>query len=286
MLAWLALDAGATEGTAEADRLREEMRTLARAGRWDGVDGVWTALLATGVPPTKESCQHAADAAQALGHLDDLMERLACAPDSEDNRARMAWIHEETGMVVLLASGNAAFAPESMPFRPDAARAVRNAIDALDAHGFYAGRLPTGPYTLGAAAITVERGPVLVARSGGETGRTDASPQLTAWHGMWGPVPLSMGEVGRVVRSEPAVAGTWRTGGILILAGAGVVVGGTGLIVGGAQVPLLQRALHPQLDDALIATGAVTAGAGLGGIAVGWVFRERAAERFSRPWDH
>lgn len=293
MLLALIATAIAADPRAEAERLQEEIRGLARNGRWAGVDLAWHQLLATGANPSTEACQLAADAAFQLGLVDQVLLRLPCAPDTDDNRALAARLQAENGRVVLFARRGDPLDPDVMPFEPVAARAITDARDQLANDGFYRGMLPVGTYRLGDAQWTLEAGALLVSRSSGaaDTGPVDAVPHLGPFGGRWLDVHLSPRDVGAAVRSDPDTAGGWRTGGLLT--GIGVVAIGVGagsiaasrlfpapeILATSCTVPLPQpEPFDPQ--PVWVAGGIGVAVAGATSVGFGWALRAASARRF------
>jgi pentatricopeptide repeat protein len=274
----------AADPAAEADRLREELRSLARQGRWDGVEKAWGELVATGVPPSAESCLQAADAAQQLGHLDAELDRLACAGDTAEIRQRRESLRAGTATVALFGRKEA-FEPEQMPFQPDAARAIRAAADAVREDGFWFGRLPVGRYALGDVSVRLDPDAALVAVASEGQAQGVGGPRFGACGGRWLDLPLSARDVGAAVRATPS-RGAWTLGGAMELGGAGVAVAGLAGVALGLALPAPSPRHLPFADPPppdrgplLTGVGAGVAGVGAGLVGVGLALRGGAAHR-------
>jgi hypothetical protein len=272
---WLVGAALAGGGTAEAERLLEEVRVAARRGQWAGVERAWADLVATGVPPPPEACRHAADAARQRGDLLQVVERLACAEPTAETLAERQELLASHSRVALF--GRGPLEPEAMPFRPDAGRAIGLAREeALEARHFY-GLLPPGRYTFG--DVRLELAPAeltVVTPDSSATGSPSAAPSAGVFGGDWLGVRLSGRQIGDAVRADPLVGGSFRSGGDWMAIGAGLsVVGVAGAITGALLAPspcpstaIPLPELCPEVDPAL---SPVTIGVGSGFAALGVV---------------
>ena len=144
---------------AEYIRLSAEMKTLASKNAWEGVERTFQRLEHTGVPLKYQDYFLAAQAARAAGNIAAARDRLLKANDIKENREVMDWLWEldsSYGKVSLQCDpGTLQLEPESMPFHPDRAAAVRFAEKQVADTGTFEGYLPEGNYTFGKFEVTV-----------------------------------------------------------------------------------------------------------------------------------
>jgi hypothetical protein len=155
-MAWGADPALATAGAgaeAEAVRLGQEIEKLAQRNAWAGVERMFDALVATGVPPTFEDYVAGAHAARASGEVGAMRERLQAAHGLREDRQIIDWLADvdaKFGRVTLACDPvlDAALEVESMPFQPELRRAVEFASGILAETCAFDGLLPAGEYWL------------------------------------------------------------------------------------------------------------------------------------------
>lgn len=144
---------------AEYHRLSTEMKRLAEKNAWPGVEATYAKMKELGAELTHEDYVTAAHAARALGDVGAARERLLAANELREEREVMDWlwaIDSSFGRVSLQADpGAMALEPESMPFQPDRAAAVRFAQQRITETGSFEGYLPEGTYTFGRFEVKV-----------------------------------------------------------------------------------------------------------------------------------
>ncbi len=136
---------------AEYARLHQELESLAERNAWAGAARTYDKLVATGVPPAYDDLLYGAHAAQAIGNVGAVRERLLAAKE----------LQEEKEVIESLWALDAAYAAVDLrcdpgvgweltstarPFEPDQVRAIEFAIGRVAADCAFAGYLPAGSY--------------------------------------------------------------------------------------------------------------------------------------------
>ncbi|MCB9778398.1 MAG: hypothetical protein H6742_07540 [Alphaproteobacteria bacterium] len=167
-------DAATPEEQAEAVRLTEDMKRLARRQTWRGVDESYRKLeplLASGVEVTYDDHVLGAEAASQLGDLPAAYTRLRRARDidaTEDVVGRIKAIEQTYGEVKLTVSGrykgDSTLAAVKLPFGTAERQAITQAVGAVSQESTFEGLLPHGDYTFGPKSFSVkpDQGPVVL----------------------------------------------------------------------------------------------------------------------------
>jgi hypothetical protein len=159
--------AATTEGSAQAshDQITGEMRHLSRRNAWKGVEQAFLdleSLAPQGVLPTAEDLGMGAQAARALGKVDQVLQRLEALEALEPSAETRQWLGELTrsyGQVVLRdRSGGASLTAARMPMAPDQRAAIDAAVATVAETGRFEGRLPWGVYSFGERTFMVVPG--------------------------------------------------------------------------------------------------------------------------------
>lgn len=157
-----------TEGAAQAshDQITGEMRHLSRRNAWKGVEQAFMdleSLAPQGVQPTAEDLGMGAQAARALGKVDQVFERLERLEALEPSAETRQWLGELSrsyAQVVLRnrGGGDATLAAARMPMAPDQRAAIDAAVAMVAETGRFEGRLPWGVYSFGDRTFMVVPG--------------------------------------------------------------------------------------------------------------------------------
>lgn len=159
--------------TSEFVRLSEEMAILAKRNAWTGVNDNYVLAMAVkpeGVmAPNELHVQYlGAQAARALGHIEDVFDRLnkACAlqdnANATDRIDSLRWLEDlktSYGKVAISVEGKGPheLSAKLLPFAPDKRSAIEGAQNAIrDARGLVEWHLPVGEYTLDGKTFTVQ----------------------------------------------------------------------------------------------------------------------------------
>lgn len=179
---WLALSALALAGTAaseraeaaatppdpeaaaaEARRLSQDIRQLAAREAWVGVERKFQELAALGVPLSYEDWWRGAQAARAVGRVDEVYTRLQAAAALDPTREALDWLYaidSNYGHVSLRAEPprGVSLRVAEMPFDPDARLAVEWASAEVGRAAHFEGLLPRGRYDFADHPFVVEPG--------------------------------------------------------------------------------------------------------------------------------
>lgn len=143
----------------EYKRLREDLDRLAKRNAWVGVERTFRKMVATGVPPTFDDYKIAAHAAQNLGSIQQVRDRLVAANGIREDKEVLDWlwsIDSTYGKVFLAGDvGENTLSIKVAPFDPTQARALQFAVDEVESTGMFEGLLPKGDYLFGPHEIEV-----------------------------------------------------------------------------------------------------------------------------------
>lgn len=154
-----AADAAPTSG--EVLRLEQSMSSLAQRNAWAGVERQYQELVALGEPLSRPTLLLAATAAREQGDVLHHLVRLVDAQaleQTEETQRQIDDILQTFGRAQLHGPPGAELAIVQVPFRPDAAKAIRAAQDSLLTTGRFDGFLPAGDYTFGRATFVIRPG--------------------------------------------------------------------------------------------------------------------------------
>lgn len=148
---------------AEARRLSQDIRQLAAREAWVGVERKFQELAALGVPLSYEDWWRGAQAARALGRVDEVYTRLQAAAALDPTREALDWLYaidSNYGHVSLRAEPprGVGLVVAEMPFDPDARLAVEWAVAEVGRAAAFEGLLPRGRYDFAAHPFVVEPG--------------------------------------------------------------------------------------------------------------------------------
>jgi len=149
---------------AEHSRLTAEMKKLAARSAWRGVEESFQrleALAADGLQPTYDDYLVGAQAAGALGHIDNAYGRLRAAAKIEGKLEVVEWMEEieQNFRSVELSSARKEaieLTADQMPFAPDRRAAIAYAQSQVAETGGFVGRLPLGTYAIAGIPFSVE----------------------------------------------------------------------------------------------------------------------------------
>jgi hypothetical protein len=155
-------EAAAAAATARAEyvRLQQELEKLSARNAWSGVERTYTALVATGLPPTFQDHLFGAHSARSMGDVTSARARLLAANALREDREVLDWLWEidsNYGLVYLAADpGTANLVADVMPFEPDQSQAVLFAQQQVTDTGTFEGYLPQGKYTFCGSEVRVQ----------------------------------------------------------------------------------------------------------------------------------
>ena len=167
LLFFLLLFSGTTyadEATqAEYRRLARDMERLSKRQVWQGVDKRFRELQNTKESIEFEHCLIGAQAAQELGNMENVQDRLQLALKVKRKKRVINWlseINENYGRVTLKATskGEVDLLPNEMPMDPIKNKSIVIAQNRLQEKGEFSGLLPTGEYTFIGHPFTVDSG--------------------------------------------------------------------------------------------------------------------------------
>jgi len=152
------------------DQITSEMRHLSRRNAWRGVERAFLDLQdleSQGAIPTLEDLSLAAQAARALGKVDQVYERLERMASLQPQAETFQWLNELEVSYGLVQLRNRSGAPAPlvaarMPMAPDQRAVIHAAMEQVEAESAYAGRLPWGIYTFGTEILMVVPGEPLL----------------------------------------------------------------------------------------------------------------------------
>lgn len=156
-----AVDAATT--SAEAMRLSEEMRNLARRQAWKGVDRSYRSLEELGGALGFDEYMVGALAARQLGYTSQAYERLTHAARLAPSKEVVDWLfdidsHYARVRLIGDGTGPATLTISEVPFDPMQARAIEAATEEAATLGDFIGMLPEGSYSFGGHAFVVKPG--------------------------------------------------------------------------------------------------------------------------------
>jgi len=241
---------------AEADRLEEEIRHLAKKNTWAGLERSFLALMERDSTPTYETWIYGAQAARQLGKILETRERLDQAQSmqpSDDVAAQIKAIDTNFGRVVVL---GALVSPNEMkpavaPFAADQRKAIEVANGQLGEAGFYLGMMPKGKYAFGGNEREVHTGDrwTLLAS---QTSRTIDSPNAKmAWGGgavQWQGESLSFAEVKPMVLTNDKARGALGASRVMTAVGATTLAGGATVLTLGLVAAMGEERQDPNCD--------------------------------------
>lgn len=143
----------------EVIRLQEQMDSLAQKNAWTGVERGFQDIVDLGLTPDRAHMLLAAEASRQAGDVLSTLQRLLEAQSmasSDDVQDRIDDIAATFGRVQL--QGQAPLTISQMPFRPDAAAAVRYANGRARTDGTFDGFLPAGSFRFGDISFRVTAG--------------------------------------------------------------------------------------------------------------------------------
>ncbi len=223
---------------AEADRLEEEIRHLAKRNTWGGVERAFADLEERGAEPTYETWIYASQAARQRGDMLETHRRLQGAEAlqaSQDVSDQLRSIDQTFGRVVVLGAvaKPAVLEPAVAPFAEDQRRSIEVANNQLDDQGFYRGMLPSGKYGFGGADREVHVGDrwTLLTSSGART--IDSPSKPMAWGGgsvQWQGESLDFAEVRPLVVTNDQARGALGTSTVLSAIGWTSIASGAAII--------------------------------------------------------
>ena len=148
---------------AEADRLSDEIRTLARRQVWNGVERKYRQIVELGVEIDSVVHLTGAYSARESGDLLEVYERLMRASAGKPNEAVIDWLWDldhNYGRVTLVADRRrtAELSAAEMPLDPNRRNAVQGAVGICEREGRFNGLLPKGEYTFVGQTFRVEPG--------------------------------------------------------------------------------------------------------------------------------
>jgi hypothetical protein len=148
---------------AEADRLSDEIRTLARRQIWNGVERKYNQIVELGTDVPSDVHLTGAYSARQSGNLLQVYDRLLRASTGKASEAVIDWLWDldhNYGRVTLLADRRrtAALSATHMPLDPNRRNAVEGAIQICQNEGEFNGLLPKGEYSFVGQLFKVDPG--------------------------------------------------------------------------------------------------------------------------------
>ncbi len=221
------------EVTAELQRLRQSMRSLAQRNTWNGVDRKYEEMFSYGVPLTLDDHHAGAEAALNIGDVMARRDRLERAGQAGDEDAWPVIKQIDDGFGRLYLLGHDELTPATMPFEPEPRNAIVHAQDAVKDGAFW-GMLPEGHYTFAGQGFDLASGvrPVLVTESG-ITRLSDAYALLqeTPAGYRWNGVDLDWGQARAVLKTRASTRRILEGAEASFITGIGVGATGVGLLI-------------------------------------------------------